>query len=50
MQTSIPRVLDYPIRSLVQSWEFLNGLLGFIWGMSWKESLGGLFRLALAGR
>ncbi|KZV89342.1 ALDH-like protein [Exidia glandulosa HHB12029] len=50
IQTSIPRVVDYPIRSLLQSWEFLSGLMGFIYGLGWKERVAGLIRLALAGR
>ncbi|EJD37102.1 Aldedh-domain-containing protein [Auricularia subglabra TFB-10046 SS5] len=50
VQTSIPRVVDYPIRSLVQSWEFLSGLMAFIYGLGWKERVRGLVRLALAGR
>ncbi|GLB35450.1 putative aldehyde dehydrogenase family protein [Lyophyllum shimeji] len=30
VQTSIPKVLDYPMRSLFQSWEFSSGLIRFL--------------------
>ncbi|KAG8909493.1 Meiotic Sister-Chromatid recombination aldehyde dehydrogenase, partial [Tulasnella sp. 408] len=39
VQTSIPRTLDYPVRSLVQSWEFLSGMLDVLYADSWKAKI-----------
>jgi len=50
IQTSIPSILDYPIRSLVQSWEFVSGLTAFVYGDSMTERFEGLLRILLAGR
>ncbi|KAF8312443.1 meiotic sister-chromatid recombination aldehyde dehydrogenase [Clavulina sp. PMI_390] len=47
-QTSIPAAVDYPIRSLVQSWEFVSGLVGFLYGYWWATKLSGLLRLIRA--
>ncbi|KAI0322987.1 meiotic sister-chromatid recombination aldehyde dehydrogenase [Amylostereum chailletii] len=44
-QTSIPRPLDYPIRSPPQAWQFVSGLIGFLYADSWRGSLQGLQRL-----
>ncbi|KIO27890.1 hypothetical protein M407DRAFT_22808 [Tulasnella calospora MUT 4182] len=45
VQTSIPRTLDYPVRSLVQSWEFLSGMIDVLYADSWKAKILGLIRL-----
>ncbi|KAF9533521.1 meiotic sister-chromatid recombination aldehyde dehydrogenase [Crepidotus variabilis] len=50
IQTSIPRVLDYPLRSLYWSWEFSSGLARFLYGDNWRESMTGLYKLARAAR
>jgi len=48
-ETFIPAAVDYPIRSLVQSWEFMSGLVAFVYGDQWKMRLAGLARLLRAG-
>ncbi|CAK5279454.1 unnamed protein product [Mycena citricolor] len=50
VQTQIPRVLDYPLRSLVTSWEFVSGLITFVYGDGWRRRLAGLGRLVRASR
>ncbi|KII89226.1 hypothetical protein PLICRDRAFT_53690 [Plicaturopsis crispa FD-325 SS-3] len=50
IQTSIPKVLDYPIRSLVQSWEFVSGLVAFLYADSRRARIHGLIRLVQAAR
>lgn len=50
IRTQIPRVLDYPIGSLVKSWEFVSGLTNFAWGDSYKEQFDGLVKLSRAAR
>ncbi|CAA7265354.1 unnamed protein product [Cyclocybe aegerita] len=42
IQTSIPRVLDYPLRSLHWSWQFSSGLVRFLYGDNWRASIRGL--------
>lgn len=42
LQTSIPRILDYPVGSLTQSWEFVSGLIGMMYGDSWYRRWQGL--------
>ncbi|KAH8099755.1 meiotic sister-chromatid recombination aldehyde dehydrogenase [Cristinia sonorae] len=44
-QTTIPQVLDYPIRSVSQSWEFISGLIGFVYGDNWRVRIRHLIRL-----
>ncbi|OCH89541.1 meiotic sister-chromatid recombination aldehyde dehydrogenase [Obba rivulosa] len=47
VSTSIPRPVDYPIRSMAQSWQFISGLIGFVYAEEWRtriESLMGLIR------
>ncbi|KAF8061623.1 Aldehyde/histidinol dehydrogenase [Lyophyllum atratum] len=39
VQTSIPKVLDYPIRSLFQSWEFSSGLIRFLYADGWRARI-----------
>jgi len=50
VQTSIPKVLDYPIRSLSSSWEFVSGLTFFLYGEGWRSRLAGLSALIKAAR
>ncbi|EIN13899.1 Aldedh-domain-containing protein [Punctularia strigosozonata HHB-11173 SS5] len=45
IQTSIPAPLDYPVRSLVQSWEFVSGLISFLYADGWRASFNGLGKL-----
>ncbi|KAJ7168193.1 Aldehyde/histidinol dehydrogenase [Mycena crocata] len=49
-QTGIPPVLDYPIRSLVSSWEFVSGLVSFLYADGWRKRITGLVRLVRASR
>ncbi|KAF9009459.1 meiotic sister-chromatid recombination aldehyde dehydrogenase [Cyathus striatus] len=50
IQTSIPKVMDYPLRSLYHSWEFSAGLVRFLYADGWRTRLRGLFTLANAAR
>nr|BAV14024.1 aldehyde dehydrogenase [Pholiota microspora] len=50
IQTSIPKVLDYPLRSLYNSWEFSSGLVRFLYGDGWRTKIGGLFGVISAAR
>ncbi|KAJ7074290.1 aldehyde dehydrogenase domain-containing protein [Mycena amicta] len=50
IQTDIPKVLDYPIRSLVVSWEFVSGLVSFLYADGWRRRIAGLWRLIQATR
>ncbi|THH26972.1 hypothetical protein EUX98_g7220 [Antrodiella citrinella] len=50
IQTSIPQVLDYPIRSVSQSWEFISGLIGFVYGDNWRMRIRHLIRMINANR
>jgi len=51
IQTNIPRVLDYPIRTLGQSWDFVSGLVIFLYGDGWRKRFRGLLQLSnAAGR
>jgi len=45
INTSIPAVLDYPISSLTQSWDFVSGLLAFVYAEAWRDRLEGLRRI-----
>ncbi|KAJ7349173.1 Aldehyde/histidinol dehydrogenase [Mycena albidolilacea] len=49
-ETGIPKVLDYPIRSLVSSWEFVSGLVTFLYADGWRRRIAGLWRLVQASR
>ncbi|KIY65379.1 ALDH-like protein, partial [Cylindrobasidium torrendii FP15055 ss-10] len=44
-QTSIPKVLDYPIKSLRLSWVFLEGLVRFLYADGWRPRIAGLLDL-----
>ncbi|PPR03524.1 hypothetical protein CVT24_007010 [Panaeolus cyanescens] len=46
IQTGIPPVLDYPLRSLSQSWEFVSGLVRLLYAESWRTRLGALLTVA----
>ncbi|KAG5639503.1 hypothetical protein H0H81_000648 [Sphagnurus paluster] len=48
IQTAIPKVLDYPIRSMSQSWEFSTGLIRFLYADGWRERIRGLVTLSRA--
>jgi len=49
VRTSIPGALDYPIRSLVHSWDFIGGLIAFAYAESWRARGAGLLKLIRAG-
>ncbi|KAF8638823.1 hypothetical protein AX17_001881 [Amanita inopinata Kibby_2008] len=48
IQTSIPKVLDYPLRSLYNSWDFLSNLVRFLYGDGWRARIRGLVALSRA--
>ncbi|KDR81893.1 hypothetical protein GALMADRAFT_240173 [Galerina marginata CBS 339.88] len=50
IQTSIPKVLDYPLRSLRHSWEFTAGLVRFLYGDGWRTRIHGLITVVNAVR
>lgn len=50
IQTSIPKVLDYPLRSMYWSWQFASSLARFLYGDNWRESITGLYNLTRAAR
>ncbi|KAJ8517430.1 hypothetical protein ONZ45_g5376 [Pleurotus djamor] len=50
IQTSIPKVLDYPLRSLSSSWDFASGLIRFAYADSWRTRIQGLVTLIRASR
>ncbi|KAF8481896.1 Aldedh-domain-containing protein [Russula ochroleuca] len=50
LQTSIPRPLDYPIRSHAQAWDVASGIVGALYADGWRESFEGLQRLINALR
>lgn len=50
VQTSIPKVLDYPIRSLTTSWEFTAGLVRFLYADGWRSRIRGLITVINASR
>jgi acyl-CoA reductase-like NAD-dependent aldehyde dehydrogenase len=50
IQTSIPKVLDYPVRSLVHSWNFTSGLVRFLYADGWRSRIRGLITLVGAVR
>ncbi|KAJ7632158.1 Aldehyde/histidinol dehydrogenase [Roridomyces roridus] len=49
-QTDIPVVLDYPLRSLITSWDFVSGLVVFLYADGWRRRIAGLGRLIRANR
>jgi hypothetical protein len=42
-RTAIPGVVDYPITNAAKSWRFVSGLMYFAYGLSYRETLGGLY-------
>ncbi|KAF8894722.1 Aldehyde/histidinol dehydrogenase [Infundibulicybe gibba] len=48
IQTSIPKVLDYPIRSMTKSREFCNGLVRFLYADGWRTRFRGLMAVIKA--
>ncbi|KIP11111.1 hypothetical protein PHLGIDRAFT_125015 [Phlebiopsis gigantea 11061_1 CR5-6] len=50
IQTSIPKPLDYPIRSIALSWQFVSGLIGFFYAEGWRTRLESLMELIDAAR
>ncbi|KAG6840187.1 hypothetical protein C0991_008351 [Blastosporella zonata] len=48
IQTGIPQVLDYPVRSLVQSWEFSSNLIRFLYADGRRTRMRGLVALVAA--
>ncbi|KAF9553817.1 ALDH-like protein [Agrocybe pediades] len=50
INTSIPKVLDYPIQSLRASWAFSEGLVRFLYGDNWRASINGLLGVIGAAR
>ncbi|KAG0705301.1 Aldehyde/histidinol dehydrogenase [Suillus ampliporus] len=50
IQTSIPKVLDYPIRSLVRSWDFVHGLTMLLYADGYRARFNGLLQLSKASR
>ncbi|PBK87519.1 ALDH-like protein [Armillaria gallica] len=50
IQTSIPKVLDYPIRSLTTSWFFTSGLVRFLYADGWRARIRGLITVIKASR
>jgi len=39
VQTNIPKVVDYPIRSMVQSWDFIHGLIEMFYADGWRTRI-----------
>ncbi|KAI0308256.1 Aldedh-domain-containing protein [Multifurca ochricompacta] len=50
LQTSIPRPLDYPVRSPTQAWDVASGIVDALYADGWRESWEGLQRLFTAMR
>ncbi|KAH7890007.1 Aldehyde/histidinol dehydrogenase [Phlebopus sp. FC_14] len=50
IQTAIPKVLDYPIRSLTRSWDFVSGLVILLYADSYRARFHGLLQLTKASR
>ena len=41
-RTTIPGVVDYPISNADKAWGFVHGLIYFAFGLSLRDSFGGL--------
>jgi len=50
VQTAIPAALDYPVRSLMGSWEFVSGLVQLFYGDTWATRIQGIVKLIRGGR
>jgi len=48
IQTGIPTILDYPIGSLVHSWDFVRGLINFFYAYDWRDQARGLLAMLFA--
>ncbi|KAI0361064.1 meiotic sister-chromatid recombination aldehyde dehydrogenase [Trametes cingulata] len=48
IQTSIPSVLDYPVRSVTQSWDFISGMVGFLYADAWRTRIDALMKMVRA--
>ncbi|EJF67146.1 meiotic sister-chromatid recombination aldehyde dehydrogenase [Dichomitus squalens] len=48
IQTTIPAVLDYPVRSVTQSWDFISGLVAFLYADGWRQRIDALTKLIRA--
>ncbi|KAH9920227.1 meiotic sister-chromatid recombination aldehyde dehydrogenase [Epithele typhae] len=48
IQTTIPAVVDYPVRSVAQSWDFISGLVGFLYADGWRTRIDALLKLVRA--
>ncbi|KAI0785356.1 Aldehyde/histidinol dehydrogenase [Irpex lacteus] len=43
--TTIPKPLDYPIRSVTTSWDFVSGLIGLFYSETWRGRFDSLLKL-----
>ncbi|KZT72872.1 Aldedh-domain-containing protein [Daedalea quercina L-15889] len=50
IQTTIPKQLDYPVGSITESWKFISGLIGFVYGDGWRTRIESLTQLIEAAR
>ncbi|GAA5972474.1 hypothetical protein JCM3765_001212, partial [Sporobolomyces pararoseus] len=48
VQTGIPPLLSYPIKSGKGAWKFVSGLVGFVYGKDSSQRLGGIWKLISA--
>lgn len=48
VQTGIPPLLSYPIKSGKGAWKFVSGLVGFVYGKDLGQRSGGIWRLITA--
>ncbi|KAI0639926.1 meiotic sister-chromatid recombination aldehyde dehydrogenase [Trametes polyzona] len=48
IQTTIPAVLDYPVRSVTQSWDFISGMVGFLYADAWRTRIDALSKMMRA--
>ncbi|KAI9057003.1 meiotic sister-chromatid recombination aldehyde dehydrogenase [Trametes sanguinea] len=48
IQTTIPAVLDYPVRSVTQSWDFISGMVGFLYADAWRTRIDALSKMLRA--
>ncbi|KAK7695043.1 hypothetical protein QCA50_002231 [Cerrena zonata] len=50
IQTTIPRVVDYPIPSVTQSSDFMTGMIGFVFADGWRRRYLYLMQLLRSSR
>lgn len=48
VQTSIPPLLAYPIKSGRGAWAFVSGLITFVYGRDWRQRARGIWGLISA--